>query len=66
MLPINTVVITTSEREVVTMTSLLGTSSSILRTRPKATAPLIIPAYEMKTSSFKGIPELYPNKLYKF
>ena len=53
----------TSASEVVTMTDLCSTSGSILNTRPKATAPLIIPAYEINTKSLSLIPDLYPNIL---
>ena len=61
MHPITTVVNTTNANDVVTITDLLATEEGILSTRPKATAPLIIPAYEMKMRSLNLIPDLYPN-----
>ena len=48
------------------MTERLATEESILSTRPNATAPLIIPAYEMNTRSLNLIPDLYPNILEGF
>lgn len=54
----NTVVTTTKANEVVTITDLLATSSLILSTRPKATAPLIIPAYDIKIKSLNLMPDL--------
>lgn len=52
---------TTNVNDVVTITDLFATVLSILKTRPKATAPLIIPAYEIKNNCLKEIPDLYPN-----
>jgi len=50
--PNTTVVKTTNMRAVVTITCLFGDAFElILRTRPNAIAPLIMPAYQMKTSS---------------
>ena len=62
-LPKRTVVAMTKEREEVTMTYRLGMLSSILSTRPKATAPLIIPASAMKHKSLRESPDLYLNNL---
>ena len=56
--PKTTVVKATILKAVVTITGLLTIELSILRTRPKATAPLIMPAKEMKISSFVVMPDL--------
>ncbi len=62
MLPNTTVVKTTKESEVVTITPLfLNSLLSILKTSPKAIAPLIMPEYQMKTNYLIEIPLLYPN-----
>jgi len=52
-LPNTTVVKITREREVVTITSLLTKDGLIRRTRPKAIAPLIIPANHTKIYCLK-------------
>jgi len=54
---------TTNPKAVVTITDLFVTLLSILKTRPKATAPLIVPAYEIKTRSLNLMPDLYLNNL---
>lgn len=64
VLPMKIVDAMTSVREDVTITERLSMApSSILRTRPKATAPLIMPAYAIKSKSFKERPDLYPKSL---
>ena len=52
VLPKTTVVNMTRASDVVTITDLFGDVPSILSTRPKAMAPLIIPAYQMNNYSF--------------
>jgi hypothetical protein len=51
---------TTRLRAVVTITGLFSTDLSILNTSPNATAPLMSPAYEIKTKSLSLMPEAYP------
>lgn len=51
---------------VVTITYFSLIESSIVKTRPKAIAPLINPAYEMKTSYLKDTCLLCPNKDKKY
>ena len=57
MLPKTTVVKTTKDREVVTITPLfLNSLLLILSTNPNAIAPLIIPEYHMKINYLNEIP----------